>query len=284
MKNTSSSLSAVSAFAVILLAVSVLGGCSRSDAMSHEASSASSLKATGGEVGVSALAPAGRALITTIAMSVTVENVDDASARLRTAVEKAGGFVADSRTGGAEGQVSAQLELRVPAQNARSLHTTASELGSVTSSTEKVEDVTEQRADLDARLRNARTQEKRLLELMSSLPSSIHDIVEAEKELARVRENVERLEAQELGMKSKTDLATVHVTLTTKSVAAWKTPGKSIVTAGKQGIEAAEAISVCLAMATAAVGPTILPILALLGAIVVIVRRRRAKMMSAMVG
>lgn len=255
-----------------------LAGCAKAAPESASSSAAPVAAAPApGEIGASPLAVADRSLVVTMDVAVTVERVDDAAARLRAAVEKAGGFVADSHASGANERQTARLELHVPAGEARGIRAALGELGEVTSATEKVEDVTEQRADLEARLLSARTQEKRLLEIMSGRAASIQELFEAERELARVRENVERLEAQERVMRSKVALATVRVSLSTKSVAAWQTPGPSLARAGNAGVQAATAVAVYTAMAAAAIGPTLAPVLAVLAAVVVVVRRRRAK-------
>lgn len=271
---TSRSSSSITALVLVFFLAS-LAGCAKAAPASEAAPSAPAIAAAAGEVGASPLAVADRSLIVTMDVAVTVDHVDDATARIRSAVEQAGGFVADSHTSGTDEQ-RAHLELRVPADKARNIKGALAELGTVTSASEKVEDVTEQRADIEARLHTARVQEKRLLEIMSGRASSIHELVEAEKELARVRENIERLEAQERVMKSKIQLATVRVSLSTRTAPAWQTPGPSIARAGRAGVQAAAAVAVFAGMAAAAVGPTLLPILFVAGAIVMVVRRRRA--------
>ncbi len=266
----------------LALLVASLTGCAKKAAPEGAASSSPAAAAAGaGDVGVTPLTAADRSLIVTMDVAVTVDHVEDASAKLRSAVENAGGFVSDSRIVGTEEQ-TAHLELRIPSDKVRGIRASLAELGSVTSASEKVEDVTEQRADLEARLHNARVQEKRVLEIMSGKTASIGELVEAERELARIRENVERMEAQERSMKSKIQLATVRVTLSTRAAPAWQTPGQSIARAGKAGIEAASAIAVFSGMAAAATVPTLLPLFAIAGVIVMIVRRRRA--MAAVVG
>lgn len=270
---TSRSPSSITVLVLVFFLAS-LAGCAKAAPASEAAPSAPAVAAAG-ETGASPLAAADRSLIVTMDVAITVDHVDEATARIRSAVEQAGGFVADSRTSGIEEQ-TAHLELRVPADKARNIKGSLAELGTVTSASEKVEDVTEQRADIEARLHTARVQEKRLLEIMSGRASSIHELVEAEKELARVRENIERLEAQERVMKSKIQLATVRVTLSTRTAPAWQTPGPSIARAGRAGVQAAAAVAVFAGMAAAAVGPTLLPILFVVGAIVMVVRRRRA--------
>lgn len=283
MNNTSRFGSLVTALALVFL----VAGCAKESAP-ESASAPSAVAPSGGEVGAGAAAAAlpiaDRSLIVTMDVSMTVERVDDVTARIRSAVEHAGGFVSDSRSSGTSDDQAAYLELRVPANKARSIRTALGELGEVTSATEKVEDVTEQRADIEARLVSARTQERRLLEIMAGKTTSIHELVEAEKELARVRENVERLEAQERVMKSRIQLATVRVRLSTRSVPAWQTPGPSIVRAGKAGVQAAVAIAVGGGMAAAATGPTLLPIFALVAGVVIALRRRRMKALAALAG
>lgn len=274
MKNTRSA----SVLLVLLVVLFCLAGCGRSapgDASRGPAAAAPVAAAGGGQVGVAALPSSDRSLVVTMDVSLTVEHVDDAASRVRAAVERVGGFVADQHTSGTEGEQSARLELRVPADKARGVRLSLGDLGEITSSSEKVEDVTEQRADVEARLHSARIQEKRILEIMSGRASSIHELVEAEKELARVRENIERLEAQERVMKSKIQLATVHVTLSTKSAPAWQTPGPSLAHAGKAGVRGAAAIAVYAGMAFFAVAPTLLPLAAVIVGIVLVVRRRR---------
>jgi Domain of unknown function (DUF4349) len=271
-------------FLAFLALLSLVTGCHQAAPESQSSAPAAAVAAGGGDLGASQLAAADRSLIVTMDVSLTVENVERATASLRSSVEHAGGFVSDSRSSGTDGQRTAHLELRVPADKGRNIRTSLGDLGEVTSSSEKVEDVTEQRADIEARLRSARTQEKRLLDIMGAKASSIHELVETEKELARIRENIERLEAQEHVMKSRIQLATVHVTLVTRSIPAWQTPGPSILRAGKAGVQAAGAISVCAGMAMAAVGPTLLPILCVVLGIVVAVRRRRAKTLATLVG
>ncbi len=269
---TSRSSTSLAVLALLFL-LAPLAGCAK--AAPEQAGLPAAPAVAAGDVGVTALASADRSLIVTIDVAVTVDHVDDATARIRSAVEQAGGFVSDSRTSGTDEQ-TAHLELRVPADKARSIRASLGELGTVTRASEKVEDVTEQRADVEARLHSGRVQEKRLLEIMSGKATSIHELVEAERELARVRENIERLEAQERVMKSKIQLATVRVTLSTRTAPAWQTPGPSIARAGKAGVQAAAAIAVFAGMVAAAAGPTLVPILVLLGAIVMVVRRRRA--------
>ncbi|HEX7602798.1 MAG TPA: DUF4349 domain-containing protein, partial [Polyangiaceae bacterium] len=207
-------------FVLLLLA---LAGCSRAEPAPGATAAAAPLGGPAPNTGALAvpLPNADRALIVTVDTSVRVTNVDDATARIRSEVESAGGYVASSNSRGGD-DAYATMELRVPGSKTASLRKTLATVGNVTSETEKVDEVTEQRADLAARLRNARTQEARLLELMTQKTGTIAEVIDAEKELARVRDTIERLEAEQRTMESQIAMSTIHVTLTTPSSAAWQ--------------------------------------------------------------
>ena len=57
-------------------------------------------------------------------------------------------------------------------------------------------DVTDKLVDLDARLRSARATERRLTDLLANRTAKLSDVLEVERELARVRIEIERLDAE----------------------------------------------------------------------------------------
>lgn len=232
--------------------------------------------------GVSAASPkndaivVGRALVVTEDVRVTVTDVDAAATRIRSEVARAGGYIADSSINGKDEERRATFVLRVPSSGVRDLRAALAGAGEVTSDNEKVQDVTEEHADLEARLHNARVQEKRVLEIMASKAGTIAETIDAERELARIRETIERLEAQKRALDSRIDFATVNVTLSAPATAAWQTPAKSIASAANSGVHAAKAFFTYAAMTIAAVAPTLAPFVAMGIAVAMILRRRRA--------
>jgi hypothetical protein len=256
----------------LLLALST--GCARAEPPPSQGVSVTG--ASNAAAPMPAAAPASRALIVTVDMGLRVARVGDAKAKIRHEVEAAGGYVSNSNARGGDDE-TATMDLRVPASRTTDLRTSLRAMGDVTSESEKVDDVTEQRADLSARLHNARTQEARLLEIMQQKTGTIGDVIEAEKELSRVRETVERLEAEQRTMDGQIDMATIHLTLTTPSSVAWQTPGRSIARSFDAGLRGAEALATYGAMALAALAPTLVPVLALLSLLLLAVRRSRAK-------
>jgi hypothetical protein len=212
----------------------------------------------------------------TVDVELRAKDVEAASAKVRAETEAAGGYVEHGTLTGDADDRRATYDLRIPKTELASLRKTIDGLGQVESENEKADDVTEQHADTDARLRNAQTHEKRLLEVMANRAGSVSELVETEKELARVREEVEKLDAEKRTLDARIAMASVHVSITHDAPSAFETPGKSIAHAFTAGLHGARALAVGIAVVVAAAGPTVLPILAFALALVWLVRRIRA--------
>jgi hypothetical protein len=218
----------------------------------------------------------GRALVVTMDVGITVADVDQSRGAIRAEVERAGGYIADASSSGSSTERSVRMELRIPADKVQGVRAALGRVGEIMSDVEKVQDVTEERADLEARLHNARTSEKRILEIMATKTGAISEVIEAEKEVSRIRESIERMEGQKRSLDGRIDLATVHVTLSGQpQPAAWQTPGKSIASAAHGGVRAAAAAGVYGIMVFVAVAPIMMPIAAIIGGIVLALRARR---------
>ena len=261
----------------LALALSVVTGCARADrAPLPSGAAAPALAAQGGEMKAGALLAASRALVVTMDVGLTVADVDQSRAKIRTEVERAGGYLADASSSGNNGDRFVHMQLRVPVDKVQGIRSALGQVGEITHDVEKVQDVTEERADLDARLQNARVSEKRILEIMATRTGAIHEVIEAEKEVARIRESIERMEGQKRALDGRIDLATVDVTLTARpGPSAWQTPGKSIASAAHGGVRAAAATGVYAVMVLVTVAPIMLPIAALIFGIAMLVRAKR---------
>ncbi len=261
----------------IALALSTITGCARADrAPPPSGVAASAPAAQGGEMKAAAPASAGRALVVTMDVGITVADVDQSRAKIRAEVERAGGYIADASSSGGSGERFVHMQLRVPADKVQGIRGALGQVGEITNDVEKVQDVTEERADLDARLQNARVSEKRILEIMATKTGAIHEVIDAEKEVSRIRESIERMEGQKRALDGRIDLATVNVTLTGQpGPSAWQTPGKSIASAASGGVRAAAAAGVYAVMVVVAVAPIMLPIAALIAGIALALRAKR---------
>ena len=84
-------------------------------------------------------------------------------------------------------------------------------LGMIVEESLKGEDVTAQIVDVEARLSNARNTEKRLLDLLQRRTGALEDVLAAEREMARVREEIERFDAQRKSLDRRVTYATVNL-------------------------------------------------------------------------
>jgi hypothetical protein len=220
-----------------------------------------------------------RAMRITVETTIQVDAFEPAMQRLRTAVEEHGGYVSDARVYFGERR-SAALEARVPSARVGAFRAAVAAIGEVVADAEKAEDVTEQRADIGARLRNARAQEKRLLDLLSDRTGSLADVVAVEKQLGGVRETIEQIEAQERLLEGQIAYATVKISVSARHGEEAAGAGGKIARAARKGIENAGAFAVGSVVLLATAGPTLL-LLAAFGAALYyalrgVVRRRAA--------
>jgi hypothetical protein len=224
---------------------------------------------------------AGREVVMTVDVDLRAKDVEAAAARVRTETERVGGYVEHGTLSGDSDDRRATYDLRIPKTELAPLRRTIDGLGHVESENEQADDVTEQHADTDARLRNAQTHEQRLLEVMAKRAGSVSELVETEKELARVREEVEKLDAEKRTLDAKIAMATVRVSITRDAPSVFETPGQSIAHAFFAGLHGARALAVGVAIVIAAGAPTVLPILALVLALVWLARRARPRRIQA---
>jgi hypothetical protein len=201
---------------------------------------------------------ADRALRITTETTLRTSDVAKTAALLRQAANDFGGFVSDARVSGGDDVRSASLELRIPAERLEEFRAGLSAHGTILSDSEKAEDVTEQRADLSARLRNARAQEKRLLDLLSDRTGTLSDVIAAEKALAEIRDTIERLDAQHEVLEGQIRLATVKLQIVRDGDAAPKTAADRISNAGSRGLTLAGEAAVGVVVFFATAGPTLL--------------------------
>ncbi len=104
------------------------------------------------------------------------------------------------------------MTIRVPAERLESLRAEVGGLGTVVSESASASDVTEQAIDLEARLRNLRAEEARLRTFLSRT-SKVSELLEVERELARVRGEIESMDAQLTYLERQAARATLTVSL-----------------------------------------------------------------------
>src|SRR4029079_8659918 len=91
-------------------------------------------------------------------------------------------------------------------------------LGELKNQTLGTEDVTKAYFDTDARLKNARVMEERLIEMLKTKTGKVADLLQVEKELGRVREDIERMQGELKYMDAQVAFATVTIPLEEKDM------------------------------------------------------------------
>lgn len=131
-------------------------------------------------------------------------------------VREMGGFVADGSTQtGAGGAAACRIIARVPPERFEEAFTSLKALGRVESENVKAADVTADYVDLEARIHSLQITEERLRELIAnkSFVDKISALLEVEKELNRVRTEIEQAQGQLRVMADRVGLSTIVVTL-----------------------------------------------------------------------
>ena len=100
--------------------------------------------------------------------------------------------------------------LHIPAAQLDAAMATLKAIGRVVDEAQSGEDVTEQVVDVTARLANTRNTEKRLTDLLQKRTGDLADVLAAEREIARVREEIERLVAQRQALGRRVTYATLN--------------------------------------------------------------------------
>jgi hypothetical protein len=225
--------------------------------------------------------PEERAMRVTVDMTIVVAHRDDAVARLRAALAQFGGYVSSGSVSGLDGTGGASFELKVPASRVEAFRAVVSSLGEVRADNEKAEDVTEARADVRARLANARAEESRMVALLGEKTGNLADVVALEKEVSRVRETIERFEAEERVLLGQIAMATVKVQVETSYVALDPTPRERLASAAKEGVDTAWAFLVGTGVFLLASGPTLLLLAFMVAALFFTARFARRRLQRA---
>ncbi|MDP6550126.1 MAG: DUF4349 domain-containing protein [Dehalococcoidia bacterium] len=110
---------------------------------------------------------------------------------MRAIAENLGGFVEHLDSSGGPERQRASMTVRVPQDQFDPALVRIEALGEVQSRNEGAEDVSEQFIDLEARLKSSLREEQSLLSLLGRT-GTVSEVLAIERELARVRAEVER--------------------------------------------------------------------------------------------
>jgi hypothetical protein len=207
--------------------------------------------------------PTGPMIIRTVHLTLITKEFDKARSAIDTIVRSASGYVEQLQVRGEIGTGRGlSVTLRVPVDKLDSSLTELRKLGHVQNESQNSADVSSQYVDLEARLKNARNTEQRFLTLLRERTGNLKDVVEAEREIARVREEIERMDAQIKNLSKRVALATIQVDLQEEFRANLEsklpTTGTRISNAAVDGYKRAAETVIGFVMVILMYGPTLL--------------------------
>ena len=147
-------------------------------------------------------------------LTLVTKDFDSSRSAVERIVREHQGYVAQLNVIGATGSARyLTATLRVPSAQLRAALAQLKQLGKVMQESQSGEEFTQQYVDLNARLSNARTTERRLAEILRNRTGKVTDVLEVEREIARVRGQIERMDAERKNLENRVGYATVEIQL-----------------------------------------------------------------------
>jgi hypothetical protein len=159
-------------------------------------------------------------------LTIAVKDFEKTRATVDEMLKRRGGYLGQSNVSSPDdvGRVF-EATLRVPSDQLEAAMAEIRALGRVESESQNGEEITQQYVDLEARLSNARNSERRLADLLRDRTGKLADVLAVEKEIERVRAEIERMEAERKNFANRVDFATLNVKLIDEYRAGLQMPG-----------------------------------------------------------
>jgi hypothetical protein len=162
---------------------------------------------------------ANRKLIRNANVELELLSFDDAVQKITAFANEERGYVATTNSQKqANGKLRGQVIVKVLPENLDRFLQKIRGLGELKNQTLGTEDVTKAYFDTDARLKNARVMEERLIDMLKTKTGKVSDLLQVEKELGRVREEIEKMQGELKYWDSQVQFATVTISLAEKDM------------------------------------------------------------------
>lgn len=139
------------------------------------------------------------------------QDLDKTYSLIQKTIQENKGFIQDDRSNKSYNTITRHLTIRIPSNNFQivldsvSKHVPYFDTKNISS-----KDVTEEFIDLEARLKAKQTLEKRYLELLSKA-KNVKEILEIERELSKIREEIEAKQGRLKYLEDKVSLSTLNI-------------------------------------------------------------------------
>jgi hypothetical protein len=213
------------ALIIALIAPSAVAGCTRSaardqplvNAAAYEPIAAAA-KAPESDSGATPVEPTPESdrpmIIRTGTATIQVDSLDRAVTRVRDLARTNGGYIANTSSATGDNNVrSATLQLKLPVDRFDGALSGLSPIGRVETVTVTAQDVGEEYVDVESRVANSRRLEQRLIALLATRTGKLKDVLDVERELARVRGDIEHAEGRMRYLRAHAAVSTLDVTI-----------------------------------------------------------------------
>ncbi|WP_461369785.1 DUF4349 domain-containing protein [Candidatus Darwinibacter acetoxidans] len=217
-------------------------------------------------------------------LTLTVEDTRETVEEIERMTAESGGLVSESRIyESREGYYTAEMVLRVPENEFDRFISRLQKLGEALNIHKSSEDVTLPYLDLETRIKNLEAEEARLREILAQA-KTVDDILQVERELSRVRGEIELKKMNFTRLQDQVALSTIHLLVREGAIRSQAISQKPFENMGQRMKEAlfrsinfiASAIAFILVALTA-----LLPVLVIIALLVLLIlllaRARRRK-------
>ncbi len=166
----------------------------------------------------------GPMIIKTASLALVTKNFGDLRSAVERLVAAQHGFIQKLETSGHDSPRSLSATLSVPSVRLDASLAELRKLGVVDQESQGGEEVTQQYTDLVARLNNARNEEKRLNQVLAERTGKIGDVLAVEKEISRVRGEIEQMSAEQRDIDKRVQFATITLRISEEYKAQVTTP------------------------------------------------------------
>jgi hypothetical protein len=160
-----------------------------------------------------------RKLIRNAQVQLEIASFEETVQKITAVAGEERGYVATSSSEKqANGKLRGEVVVKIPPDGLDRFLQKIRGLGELKNQTLGSEDVTKAYFDTDSRLKNARVMEQRLIEMLKTKTGKVADLLQVEKELGRVREEIEKMQGELKFWDSQVQFATVTISLAEKDL------------------------------------------------------------------
>jgi len=179
-----------------------------------------------GQVGEELIGPM---IVRSATLSVVVKDFDQGRAAMDALLRAHHGYAANLTVSTPQNAGrSLTATLQVPSDQIDAVLTELKKLGRVEQESQAAEEVTRQYVDLTARLKNSRETEERLIQVLRERTGKVKDVLEVEQEIARVRGEIEQMDAERKNLERQVRYASLQLKLSEEYKAALEPPQPSV--------------------------------------------------------